>query len=299
MNALQIALAVLSLVNLAFVIGAGYLLYEILRTSEASKTELIKAARQSTEGANQLLIAARRSVAEMERVHQAHITHETSSGRAIHELGRQVRHLSELVAAGLRPPASKADEQSEDEFREQERIAEDNRAKLRADLNAALAKNHQLQNEIDQTTYRLRNISSSNHELQQEIRDTKEVKKSVVDSLIARSQELEAELTQAKERAKAAEHHAEMNARLLDEIREQVHNQMNIATNAATGPDQTGLILSQQDQIDVMAAREKTLMEKIASLEDAIARNQTEKDFIEDRFLKIDAKSTPVEQNNE
>lgn len=292
MNLQQIALAVLSLVNLAFVIGASYLLYEILRTSEASKTALVQAARKSTEGAQQLLVAARRSVTEMERVHQAHLTHETSSGRAIHELGRQVRHLSELVMAGMRAPSSGTDQASDAQTREQERLLEDGRARLRADLNAALAKNHQLQDEIDQTCYRLKNISSSNQVLQQELRDTNEVKKSIVDSLIARSQELEAELVHARERAKSAEHHAEMNARLLDEIREQVHVQIQ-SPSPVSGPDQSGLILSQQDQIDVLAAREKNLMEKIAALEDAIARNQTEKDFIEDRFLKIDARTDP------
>ena len=51
MSWLQIALAALSLINLLFVLTAAYLLNEILRTSEAAKLELVRAARHSAEGA--------------------------------------------------------------------------------------------------------------------------------------------------------------------------------------------------------------------------------------------------------
>ena len=56
----------------------------------------------------------------------------------------------------------------------------------------------------------------------------------------------------------------------------------------SSGIDQSGLIESQQDQIDVLASREKALLERIETVEQMFKRNQVEKAFIEDRFLKMD-----------
>jgi hypothetical protein len=53
--------------------------------------------------------------------------------------------------------------------------------------------------------------------------------------------------------------------------------------------DQSGLIQSQQDQIDMLAAREKSLMGRMDQMEKAFERTQTEKTFIEERFLQLDA----------
>lgn len=285
MSWLQIALAGISLVNLAFVLGAAYLLNEILRASEASKAELVRAARQSSEGAQALLVASRRSVTEMERVHQAHMAHERSSSRAIYELGSQVKLLSDAVAAGN---ARVRDERGGERNAEMEAQYDDARAKLRADLNVALSKSHVLQDELDQTQYRLATLAQSHHGIQQELHDAQEVRKEQVASLLARMKELEAELGLAQQRAKAAEKHAEENARLLDDIREHAHSKWFDAPPAAGEAqiDQSGLIQSQQDQIDALVAREQKLMEQLDDMEGRLKRNLTEKEFIEERFMQ-------------
>lgn len=287
MSWLQISLAVLSLVNLAFVLGAAYLLNEILRTSESSKQELVRAARQSTEGAQSLLTAARRSVAEMERVHQAYLSHENSSARAIQELGRQMKILSDSVAAnGVRQLS--ADSEA---LQSQERMVEDARARLRSDLNLALSKSHVLQDELDQTQYRLATLARSHQDMQQELRDTQDMRKEQVGSLLARMTALEADLEQARQRAQAAEKHAEENARLLDDIREQAHSKWFDAPLAGqAGVDQSGLIQSQQEQIDALAAREAWLQQQLSDMEQLLKRNLTEKEFIEERFLQLSPK---------
>lgn len=287
MSWLQIALAALSLINLAFVLAAAYLLNEILRSSEAAKTELVRAARQSTEGAHSLLVAARRSVAEMERVHQAHLAHENSSGRAIHELSRQMKILSDAVAAhNNRAVAATVADSAE-----YERLAEDARAKLRSDLNVALSKSHQLQDELEQTQYRMTALAHSHQDMQQELRDTQDVRKEQVNHLLARMAELENDLEEARKRAQAAELHAEENARLLDDIREQAHAQwLNASAQDVPQIDQSGLIQSQQDQIDALAAREAKLMQQLSDMDALLQRNLTEKEFIEERFLQLTPK---------
>lgn len=293
MNWLQIALAALTLINLAFVLAAAYLLNEILRSTESSKTELIKAARESSEAAHSLLVAARRSVAEMERVHQAHLSNENSSGRAIHELSRQMKILSDAVAQQSSRPAERSPDQAakDDRQAENQRATEDAQAKLRSDLNVALSKNHQLQDEIDQTRYRLSTLAESHQEMEHQLRDTKDMRTDQVQRLLLQLEEQGADLEQAQQRAKAAEKHAEANARLLDDIREQTNAKWFDAPAGA--PDQSGLIQSLQDQIEALAGREAKLMQQLADLEDALKRNLTEKEFIEERFLKIVPTITP------
>ncbi len=286
MSWLQIALAALSLINLLFVLTAAYLLNEILRTSEAAKLELVRAARHSAEGAQSLLNAARRSAAEMERVHQAHLSHENSSARAIQELGRQMKILSDSLAAGHpRPIAGEGDPQQGNA-----RQAEDARARLRSDLNVALSQSHVLQDELEQTQYRLASLARNHQDMQQELRDAQEVRKEQVGSLLARMAELESDLEQARLRANAAEKHAEANARLLDDIREQAHSKWFDAPAQDVSVDQSGLIQSQQDQIDALAAREAKLLQQLTDMEQLLKRNLTEKEFIEERFLQLTPK---------
>ncbi|OGB31996.1 MAG: hypothetical protein A3F78_05815 [Burkholderiales bacterium RIFCSPLOWO2_12_FULL_61_40] len=292
MNWLNISLGFVFLCNLIFLVGAAFLLYRIVDATEQGRDELLKAANQNMDGGKHLLMAARRSVIEMERLNDAHLSRETSGSRTIAELSSQIRLLGERLQKNAMPAAAAHDASAgARESDNADRITEDIRAKLQADLNAVLSKNHQLQDEIDQTSYRLKDATSSNRELREELNEVKGIKKEVVDNLIKRTEELEAQLKQARERAKAAEMHAENNAVQLDDIREQIHNHVFTGTGGG-GIDQSGLIESQQDQIDALAAREKTLMERIDELEQAFQRNQTEKNFIEDRFLQFDSDQT-------
>lgn len=294
MNWLNISLGFVFLCNLIFLVGAAFLLYRIVDATEQGRDELLKAANQNMDGGKHLLMAARRSVIEMERLNDAHLSRETSGSRTLAELSSQIRLLGERLQKNAMPAAAAHDASAGTrESDNADRITEDIRAKLHADLNAALSKNHQLQDEIDQTSYRLKDATSSNRELREELNAVKGIKKEVVDNLIKRTEELEAQLKQARERAKAAEVLAENNAVQLDDIREQVHNHAFTGTDTGGGGiDQSGLIESQQDQIDALAAREKTLMERIDELEQAFQRNQTEKNFIEDRFLQFDTDKT-------
>jgi len=302
MNWLTAAFAFVFFCNLLFMVGAFYALMRILDTSEKTGIELQRAASGIVEAGTHVKVMVRRAFNEMERGNDTQAARDSSGGRAVAELSFQVKNLQDqlkdsfaLIGRGGRSaPIDDPDDGP---------TAEDLRAKLHAELNSALAKNHQLQDEIDQTKYRLKDASVANTMLMQEIGDVQGVKQSVVDNLMQRAQELEQQLQKAQERAKAAEKHAEANAHQLDDIRAQISEQKFAASvqhinqtdesSPTTQPDQSALLQQQQDQIDALSAREKALMARISELEGAFQRSLTEKHFIEDRFMKLDAMPVP------
>lgn len=287
MNWLNAAFAFVFFCNLIFMVGAAYALMRILVATERSEVNLQKAASHVVEAGSHVKVAVRRAFAEMERTNDVLEARESASGRAVTELSFQIKSLVDRLKPVLAKNAGgKGDAEHTEAAALLEPNVEELRAKLHSDLEATLAKNHQLQDEIDQTRYRLKDASQANKELQAEIGEVKGVKQSVVDSLMQRTKELEEQLEKARERTKAAERHAESNAVQLDEIRAQISEQK---FSDSGGIDQSERIQGQQDQIDALAAREKALMARIDQMEQAAQRNQTEKNFIEDRFLKLDA----------
>lgn len=283
MTLLNAALAFVFFCNLVFMVGAAYVLMRILGTTEITQINLQRAASSVVEAGTHIKVVVRRAFNEMERNNDALMARESSSGRAVVELSSQIKTLVERVKVLM---TKNAKERESANGEAHYHGGEELRSKLHEELSAAVAKTHALQDEIEQTKYRLKDASRANSELREEVSDVKGIKQSVVDSLMQRTAELEEQLQQAMERAKAAERHAEENAFQLDSIREQLSAQQ---FPKGGGVDQTELIQSQQDQIDALAGREKELLARIAQLEGAFQRNQTEKNFIEDRFLQLDS----------
>jgi hypothetical protein len=282
MSWLNAALFFVFVCNLAFMVGAAFLLYRIVDAAEGSRLDLKKAANQTIEAADKLHLVARRTINEMGMVNDAQAARERSATRGVTELAAQVKGLLDRLHSESVRPALAGDAESGGR-----QFSEDQRAKLRAELNAATAKNHQLQEEISQTQYRLKEAMAANRGLRQEVSEIQGLKQSALDLLLLRAEELEAQLHMAQERATAAEMLAQTNAQKLDEITEQLNLQQGEEGDA--GVDQSGLIQSQQDQIDMLAAREKSLMGRMDQMEKAFERTQTEKTFIEERFLQLDA----------
>ena len=282
MSWLNAALFFVFVCNLAFMVGAAFLLYRIVDAAEGSRLDLKKAANQTIEAADKLHLVARRTINEMGMVNDAQAARERSATRGVTELAAQVKGLLDRLHSESVKPALTGDAESGGR-----QFSEDQRAKLRAELNAATAKNHQLQEEISQTQYRLKEAMAANRGLRQEVSEIQGLKQSALDQLLLRAEELEAQLHMAQERATVAEMLAQTNAQKLDEITEQLNLQQ--GDDGDVGVDQSGLIQSQQDQIDMLAAREKSLMGRMDQMEKAFERTQTEKTFIEERFLQLDA----------
>jgi DNA repair exonuclease SbcCD ATPase subunit len=302
MTWLNIAYGFLFFSNLVFMVGAAYLLYRILNISTQSRADLLKAANLTMEAGKHLKLAAHRTVTELDRVREAHQRSDNASSRAIHALSFKVQNLVDNLEQGPRPgPAA---ELAAAMTIEEQKQVDDMRAKLQAELNTALSKNHVLQEQIEDIQFRLEDASKRNVDMGAEISDLQGVKQSVVDGLLAQTSALETELQRARERALAAERQAEENAVQLDEIRARINEQsltagqgMNPAMDAGGAmPDtnQAALIEDQQAQIDLLASREKNLLAKIEKMELEFQQQKTEKAFIEDRFLQLDSAS-PVQ----
>ena len=291
MNWLNLAYGFLFFSNLVFMACAGFALYRILAVTSQSRLDLLKAASLTMESGKQLKLAANRAVKEIERVNDAHLTRESASSRALRELTFRVNNLADNLAAGSFGGGAQTMAE------EEQRQVEDMRAKLQAELNAALSKNHVLQEQIEEVQLRIRDASSFNGEMRTEISEMQGVKQSLVDKLTQQAADLEEQLRLARERAKAAEQQAEENAFQLDEIRGKINAQQfaaPLALAGAAGVDQSDLIQDQQDQIDQLAQREKALLAKLEHMESEFQRQKTEKAFIEDRFLQLDSSQSPA-----
>ena len=103
-----------------------------------------------------------------------------------------------------------------------------------------------------------------------------------------RTADLEEQLQSAKDRAKSAEKHAEENAAQLDIIREQLNSTKITGRSDASGGSAEAL-KAKQDELDALQSREKMLLSRIEQMELEFQRNQTEKKFIEERFIQLDA----------
>lgn len=299
MNWMNAAFGFVFFSNAVFLLGAAYLLYRVLDVSEQTRADLLKASQQSLEAATHLKVVARRALHDMERTHEGYSSRENANSRQLNDLSAQMRMLHEQWQRQAQAPAPGAMPPTESDT-----TLEDIRARLHAELNAALSKNHQLQEEIDQTQFRLKDAAFTNSELRHKLTEVKDLKQASMNQLQQQTNELETQLERARERAQAAEALAVRNAAQLEDIREQFHAQQQLlqlqpkpsgtGTSSPTTPpegwvDQTGLIQDQQEQIDLLATRERQHLQRIDQLEQLIQRTETEKGFLEDRFLQLDS----------
>ena len=291
MNWLNAAFGFVFFCNIVFIIGAAYLLMQVLKATTEGRDDIVKAANQNIEAGGHLKLAARRAFNEMEKANDTHIARENASGRAVSELTFQIKTLVENLKKILSKANLNADGTPTgqgDDSTSSSKSEEDAQAKLHAELMTALNKNNQLQDEISQAKYKLKDASTTNTELRQDLSETKGIKKSTMDRIMQRTADLEEQLQSAKDRAKSAEKHAEENAAQLDIIREQLNSTKITGRSDASGGSAEAL-KAKQDELDALQSREKMLLSRIEQMELEFQRNQTEKKFIEERFIQLDA----------
>lgn len=289
MSIANLAILFVFLSNIVFVIGAAFLLFRIVNITEQTRHDLIKATRNTVDAGLQLKSLAKTAMGSLDRLNNFHAMRDASQLRQASEMVFRLKNLIEQlqkngsvgtgngVSGGVSPQEVQA--------------IEDMRAKLQSELNVALSRNHQLQEEIDQARYQLEEASISNTEMRTEIDELKDVNVTVMNALRQKTQSLQEQLNQARERAAAAEALASSNNRSMDQISEQISAQPHFgkAAESAAVEDQSGLIMDQQEQIDMLARREKELLARIEQMDDAMQRTQAEKGFIEEKFLQLDS----------
>lgn len=291
MNWLNVAFGFVFFCNIVFIIGAAYLLMQVLKATTEGRDDIVKAANQNIEAGSHLKLAARRAFNEMEKANDANIARDNANARAVSELTFQIKTLVEnlkkiLSKANLNADGTAANTQGADNSKSDDEV----QTRLHAELMTALNKNNQLQDEIGLAKNKLKDASTTNSELRQDLSETKGIKKSTMDRIMQRTAELEEQLQHAKDRAKAAEKHAEDNAYQLDIIREQLNNANfnGKGKGSASGDDAK----DNDSELEELKKREKLLISRIEQMELEFQRNQTEKKFIEERFVQLDATGT-------
>ena len=298
MSLANIAILFVFLSNIIFVIGAAFLLFKVVSITEQTRHDLIKATRNTVEAGLQLKTLAKAAMGNMDRLNNFHAMRDASQLRQASEMVFRLKNLIEQMQKNGQPGGGAAAHAGGVSAQEVQAI-EDMRAKLQSELNLALSRNHQLQEEIDQTRYQLEEASLSNQEMRSEIEEIKDVNVNVINTLRQKTQSLQEQLNQARERAAAAEALANSNNRAMDEISEQINAQKHFGDPSASGlGDQSGLIQDQQEQIDMLAQREKELLARIEQMDHAMQRTQAEKGFIEEKFLQLDTTLGPPDENS-
>ena len=287
MNWLNVAFGFVFFCNIVFIIGAAYLLMQVLKATTEGRDDIVKAANQNIEAGSHLKLAARRAFNEMEKANDANIARDNANARAVSELTFQIKTLVENLKKILSKANLNADGSSA-AGNDNSKSDEEAQNRLHAELMTALSKNNQLQDEIGLTKNKLKDASTTNNELRIDLSETKGIKKSTMDRIMQRTAELEEQLQNAKDRAKAAEKHAEENAVQLDIIREQLNNTKFSGKGQGTGGSSDDL-QDKEDEIEALKQRERMLLSRIEHMELEFQRNQTEKKFIEERFVQLDA----------
>ena len=287
MNWLNVAFGFVFFCNIVFIIGAAYLLMQVLKATTEGRDDIVKAANQNIEAGSHLKLAARRAFNEMEKANDANIARDNANARAVSELTFQIKTLVENLKKILSKANLNADGSSP-AGNDNSKSDEEAQNRLHAELMTALSKNNQLQDEIGLTKNKLKDASTTNNELRIDLSETKGIKKSTMDRIMQRTAELEEQLQNAKDRAKAAEKHAEENAVQLDIIREQLNNTKFSGKGQGTGGSSDDL-QDKEDEIEALKQRERMLLSRIEHMELEFQRNQTEKKFIEERFVQLDA----------
>lgn len=291
MSVANLAILFVFLSNIVFVIGAAFLLFRILSITEQTRHDLIKATRNTVESGLQLKSIAKTAMGSLDRLNNFHAMRDASQLRQASEMVFRLKNLIEQLQKNGTVGNGNGNGAPGAVSPQEVQAIEDMRAKLQSELNVALSRNHQLQEEIDQTRYQLEEASISNTEMRTEIEEIKDVNVTVMNALRQKTRSLQEQLNQARDRAAAAEALASSNNRSMDQISEQISAQPRFgqAAESAVAEDQSGLIMDQQEQIDMLAQREKELLARIEQMDKAMQRTQAEKGFIEEKFLQLDS----------
>ncbi len=290
MNWLNVAFGFVFFCNIVFIVGAAYLLMQVLKATTEGRDDIVKAANQNIEAGSHLKLAARRAFNEMEKANDASIARENANARAVSELTFQIKTLVDTMKKILaKANMSGGDAAANGAAAAYNKNDEEAHEKLHAELMTALNKNNMLQDEIGLTKNKLKDASTTSNELRQDLSETKGIKKSMMDRIMQRTVELEEQLQSAKDRAKAAERHAEENAVQLDIIREQLNNTKLSGRSSASDAGSAEELQRKQEEINALQSREKILLARIEEMEKEFQRHETEKKFIEERFVQMDA----------
>lgn len=294
MKAIDWAFMAVFVTNFIWMAGGLYLLLKISGTAEITKIDLMKSIGYNTDAVGTLKEAAKIFIDESEN------PSEKASVRAVGDLTLKINELYELVEALNQKPV-------EAEPAADPQVAQ----KLREKLKEVLIKNSQMQTELDQVKYRLKKASDANNDVKDGFSSIKGVDPEFVKMMVGRTNALEEDLRAASERAESAESIASSQKSQLEDLEEKAESAISLAANQARQIEELRAraekndfvkaaaeslavknLKDEKDTMEKLLKTEKEIMQttligRIQHLETELDRVITEKQFIEERYLKL------------
>ena len=264
------------LCNIVFMVVAGVMLLKIQGAVQQSGTYFQNVLAENVKATAQLRLVCGQLATQLNPTEDDPHFRETAIGKAHTALSLQVRSLSNQIQGAVLGTADKPHPEAKllnDELTE----------RLREKLKAVMTKNLQLKQEIGRTNARLTTASNFSNEIHSGMAEVHGASPAVLTAMTQRTEALRSDLEEAQRRAQAAEKLAESNASKLEEMREALS-----AKSSGEGASESVQLEKLRSQKEMLAGREQSLLAQIDAMEMEFARNQTEKNFIEDRYVDLD-----------
>lgn len=259
---------------------AGMALAKILQNVKESKTHLTKSIGETVDATWELRQVAKLLGKDLDRVIDERHAIESSADRALGKVSSQLHDLGSLIREGLHGGRNTS-------ATPQAAVDEGLTQRLRDKLKDVMTQNIQLKQEIGRARSQITTATESSDGIRDGLNDMKGGDPVVIKDLNQRVEQLNSDLAEARRRAQTAERLTEANALKLDEMREQMS-----AASYRDTTDDSKTVQDLRDQLEEMAAREKSFLARIELMESELQRQLTEKSFIEERFVELDSKAS-------
>lgn len=259
MTALEFALAFVFVSNAVFLVAAGIVLHRILEHTRVAHEALVHAAAETRSAGKHLQHLANTSHDKLGKLAEG------SGGggadaAAIEKLTKLVQDLAARQGGG-----GEAVEGEEGDGADRPH---------RSELDRAIAHNHRLRSSLGQVRMQLEEAMKTIADIR---RDQRVASTEALENMRQMVTRLNTQLDQARRKARDAE----KRAMALD-------NELQQARSTIQSSDSREELQALQQRLDVMQRENSGLSGEVDELKQLIQRTLREKDFIEDRFLKLD-----------
>jgi chromosome segregation ATPase len=260
MTAVEFALAFVFVSNAVFLVAAGFVLHRILEHTRVAHEALVHAAAETRSAGKHLQHLANTSHDKLGKLAEGG---GGADAAAIEKLTKLVQELAARKGGGDGGGEPAEGEEGDSTDRPH-----------RSELDRAIAHNHRLRSSLGQVRLQLEEAMKTIADIRRDQRVASTEALTNMRELVTR---LNTQLDQARRKARDAE----KRALALD-------TELQQARSTIQSSDSREELQALQQRLDAMQRENSSLSGEVGELKELIQRTLREKDFIEDRFLKLD-----------
>jgi len=259
-----------------FMLGSVILLSKILNRVEANSAVTQAEADSDPQEETTETPQAQWST-DLERLRSECAASDRQTRQTLDQLSSQIVKLGEFIDHSLKnAAATPASPKTVD-------TTQDLTDRLRDKLKSVMAQNIRLKAEMESASKQILLASEGGRGLGESIGNSG-ASPQVIKDLNQQCDALRADLDEARRRTRVAEKTAEENAFRIEELRDALSVQQRDQTIA-----ETRAVQKLRAELEEKQARERALLVRIETMESEFARHLTEKNFIEERYMRLDA----------